>query len=217
MPRPKRQSDELYNARRRAKRLIARLEKTRESQTRRERQATDNYISSLREQVSKSYVINARRDTVTAKRDAFDKAAQAARVLDIQTKRTDMRGARQRANRVFQFEMNRASQGKDTSLGEHGKYYVQIFYRATQRIWEGLPNSQRNQAIMAALGDDSLQSAFLQVLNANRRAVSAARHLGESVRGVTDENAWFYNDPGIMTQDSGGSPPEVFSAIQMLR
>lgn len=217
MPRPRKPSDELYNARRRAKRLIQRLERNLSSQTRRERQATESYIASLREQVSKSYLPKSRSMAPTAKRDAFDKAAQAARVLDTQTKQKDLRQAENRRNRIFQFEMNRAAQGKDTSLGKSGKYYVQIFYRATQPIWEGLHPSKRNQAIMSALGESSLRRSFMRVLSENRGAVAAARHLGEPVRGLTDENAWFYNDKNVLTADSGGSPVDVMAQVNFIR
>ena len=55
MPRAKRKSDELYNERRRAKRLAARIEKQ-QFRTAREQQAAQSYVTNLRKQIERTYI-----------------------------------------------------------------------------------------------------------------------------------------------------------------
>lgn len=55
MPRAKRKSDELYNERRRAKRLVTRIEKQ-QFRTAREQQAAQSYVTNLQKQIERTYV-----------------------------------------------------------------------------------------------------------------------------------------------------------------
>jgi len=67
---------------------------------------------------------------------------------------------------------------------------------------------------MAALGTGSLQEAFIKVLYKNRKAIRAARHQGEPI-GVTDENAFFYND--MEYDESFGSPEYLDFVTEVMR
>lgn len=55
--------------------------------------------------------------------------------------------------------------------GEAGeKHLERIFYMATQSIWRDKPNEERDQAIMKALGVESLEDAYTKVLEENEEA-----------------------------------------------
>lgn len=204
MPRAKRQSDEIYNERRRAKRLAARIEKQ-QFRTNREKLAAESYISNLRNQIENTYV---------SKGIELKKAKKAAKSLSVQTRR-EVATSAQRANEIFSREIRMASIGEETSLGKRGQQYVKIFYASTQNIWEGQPLENRNKAILAAMGTDSLQEAFVNVLNKNREAIKAAKHQGEPI-GVTDENAFFYEDMSAESDDYG-SPEYLDYVTQVMR
>lgn len=203
MPRAKRKSDELYNERRRAKRLAARIEKQ-QFETAREQQAAQSYVANLRRQIERTYI---------SKGVEKDEAFKAAKSLGVQTRR-EVRTASQRANEIFTRELNLASSGNESTLGALGQQYVKIFYASTQSIWEGQPLERRNKAILAALGTDSLRDAFIEVLYKNRGAIKAAKHAGEPI-GITDENAFFYEDAD--ETDDYGSPEYLDYVTQVTR
>lgn len=203
MPRAKRKSDELYNERRRAKRLVTRIEKQ-QFRTAREQQAAQNYVTNLQKQIERTYV---------SKGVEIEEAFKAAKELSVQTRR-EVRTASQRANEIFTREMNLASSGNESTLGANGAQYVKIFYAATQSIWEGQPLERRNKAILAAMETDSLREAFTNVLWQNRAAMKAAKHAGEPI-GTTDENAFFYED--ALDVEEYGSPEYLDYVSQVTR
>ena len=203
MPRAKRKSDELYNERRRAKRLAARIEKQ-QFRTAREQQAAQSYVTNLQKQIERTYV---------SKGVEIEEAFKAAKRLSVQTRR-EVCTASQRANEIFTREMNLASSGNESTLGANGAQYVKIFYAATQSIWEGQPLERRNKAILAAMGTDSLREAFTNVLWQNRAAMKAAKHAGEPI-GTTDENAFFYED--ALDVEEYGSPEYLDYVSQVTR
>lgn len=204
MPRARRKSDDVYNERRRAKRLIARVMRQ-DFASARERKAALSYVANLERQVAATYV-ERHGARVTASQEA------AAKSLSVQTRR-ELRTESNRANDIFKREIRIASAGGDTSLGSHGQSYVKIFYAATQGIWEGLPLERRDEAIMSALETDSLRDAFMHVMSRNRDAIRAARHAAEPI-GLTTENSFFYEDIGV--QDDIGSPPELDFVTEVL-
>lgn len=203
MPRAKRKSDELYNERRRAKRLATRIEKQ-QFRTAREQQAAQSYVTNLQKQIERTYV---------SKGVEIEEAFKAAKGLSVQTRR-EVRTASQRANEIFTREMNLASSGNESTLGANGAQYVKIFYAATQSIWEGQPLERRNKAILAAMGTASLREAFTNVLWQNRAAMKAAKHAGEPI-GTTDENAFFYED--ALDVEEYGSPEYLDYVTQVTR
>lgn len=203
MPRAKRKSDELYNERRRAKRLAARIEKQ-QFRTAREQQAAQSYVTNLQKQIERTYV---------SKGVEIEEAFKAAKALSVQTRR-EVRTASQRANEIFTREINLASSDNESTLGANGAKYVKIFYTATQSIWEGQPLERRNKAILAAMGTDSLLEAFIKVLWQNRVAMKAAKHAGEPI-GTTDENAFFYED--ALDDEEYGSPEYLDYVTQVTR
>ena len=95
------------------------------------------------------------------------------------------KGNAQRANLVMQQQMSLAQRGQPSTLGEYGRAKVKIFYRATQRYWEGKgPN--RNENILKALNVKTLDEAMSIVLAGNSEALQAAMDADKS---IIDTNA----------------------------
>ena len=164
MPRKKRASDEVYNARRRAKRLIARLEREQAADsTGVQARARQSYIQSLKEQVSKSYVASRKKSDVKASREN-------SVTLNRMTKipRAD-RTARERAEAIFRQQLAQARNGGVSSITSAE---ASVFYAATRRIWSGADARDRNELIKRALGASSLAEAFQRVIAENAEAIA---------------------------------------------
>lgn len=175
--RQRRQSDEVYNVRRRAKRYVKSLEKqVKQSKSATERRVLRRYIRNLNETIAGTYRGSGR---------SIDKSVAA---LKSQIQRGKSGTAR--ANYVFQQQIGLAGRGRKSALGKYGAQKVKIFYTATQRIWQGAPASQRNKLIMAELGASSLGEAFDMVMKRNKTALDMAKGLYEPI-GDTAENIAF--------------------------
>ena len=175
--RQRRQSDEVYNVRRRAKRYVKSLEKqVKQSKSATERRVLRRYIRNLNEVIAGTYRGSGR---------SIDKSVAA---LKSQVPRGKTGTAR--ANYVFQQQIGLAGRGRKSALGKYGAQKVKIFYTATQRIWQGAPASQRNKLIMAELGARSLGEAFDMVMKRNKTALDMAKGLYEPI-GDTAENIAF--------------------------
>ena len=175
--RQRRQSDEVYNARRRAKRYVKSLEKqVNQSKSATERRVLRRYIRNLNETIAGTYRGSGR---------SIDKSVAA---LKSQTQKG--KTGTVRANYVFQQQIGLAGSGRKSALGKYGAQKVKIFYTATQRIWQGAPASQRNKLIMAELGANSLGEAFDMVMKRNKTALDMAKGLYEPI-GDTAENIAF--------------------------
>ena len=202
--RAKTQSDEAYNARRRAKRAAARIERELARQkeqgkvSAKREASTRSYIANLREQIAQTY--STKRGVITPEQE------RAIRALDVQTREKGTETAAQRQNVIFERQINLATAEMPSTIAKDvqaSKAAVKIFYKATQDIWSGLPSEERNKAIMAALGVSTLREAFMVVMRDNaqafRAALSAMRPL------MSTDEAGFMDEPGIA--DDIGSPP----------
>ena len=207
MARAKRTSDEVYNARRRAKRLLARLEREDASgMSTSQRRARADYIASVREQIAQSY-----QGTRTAHRvsEAQTRTKRAAERLDRMT--TAPREAKSRAarsNLIFQRQINLARSGAPSTLGEGGKEAVSVFYAATRRFWRGKDPKERNRLIMEGLGATSLSEAYDRVIGANGKALDSlvsARARTSLVEGLTAENEAFYDEVDFDAELAGSA------------
>lgn len=208
MARAKRASDEVYNARRRAKRLLARMEREDVSgMSVVERRARADYMESVRAQIEQSY-----QGTRKAREVESDKErVQGARKkLDRMTRTTrKVKSSKERSDVLFQRQVNLARIGAPSLFGEHGEAAVSVFYASTRQIWRGRDFKDRNKLIMEALGVDNLQDAFDKVLIKNMRAVNeyiAQSARSSTVEGFTDENEDFYKEVELDSELSG-SPP----------
>ena len=207
MARAKRKSDEVYNARRRAKRLLARLEREDVSgmgaSQMRERA---DYIASVREQIAQSYQGTRQVHRVT---EAQTRAKMAAERLDRMTtapRKTKSRAAR--SNLIFQRQLNLARSGAPSTLGDSGKEAVSVFYAATRRFWRGRDPRERNRLIMEGLGVTSLSEAYDRVIGANGKALDALVSAGARtslVEGLTSENEAFYGEVDFDAELTGST------------
>lgn len=204
MARAKRTSDEVYNARRRAKRLLARLEREDVSgMGASQKRARADYIESVREQIARSY------QGTRQVPEAQTRAKGAAERLDRMT--TAPRKAKTRAarsNLIFQRQINLARSGAPSTLGGNGKEAVSVFYAATRRFWRGKDPKERNRLIMEGLGVTSLSEAYDRVIGANGKALDSMTTAGAQtslVEGLTSENEAFYGEVDFDAELTGSA------------
>lgn len=196
MARAKRASDEIYNARRRAKRLLARMEREDVSgMSTVQKRARADYMESVRAQITQSY--QGTRDVREVRR-AQKRAKSVGERLDRMTSAPrKVKSSRERSDMLFQRQINLARIGAPSTLGDHGKEAVDVFYAATRRYWRGKDPKERNRLIMRGLGASSLSEAFEKVISANERAINLAIDSvvnTSTVEGFTDENEAFYSE-----------------------
>lgn len=179
-PRPKTEADELYNARRRLKRQMAKLEKELAGATSSTgKRAVRQYLNEMGSALQKSYGLG-----TAAQR------SQAIKLLgQYRTGKIGMRAV-QSSNYVFAQQLSLATAGKKTVLGANGEAKARIFYRATQRFWEGAPLGSRNENIMRALGTDSLAEAYERVMFEQADALEALENAGGSVEDTAESRAF---------------------------
>lgn len=206
MARAKRKSDEVYNARRRAARALAKLERQAaqgEFKTEGQKRAAFSLAQQLENAISKSY---ANRSTRKYSKDISTTVSNLRSTANvIQSDRTQ--GATYRQNKIFERNLNNATM-KD-GFSSISKAEAKVFYRLTQNIWQGKPPEMRNDLIRAHYGMESLEEAFNAVMGTEQaqNALAQANANGKPI-GVTDENEAFYND----TTDTGedfGSPDYI--------
>lgn len=207
MARAKRTSDEVYNARRRAKRLLARLEREDVGgMGASQKRARADYIASVREQIAQSYQGTRQARQVP---EAQTRAKGAAERLNRMT--TAPRKAKSRAERsnlIFQRQINLARSGAPSTLGESGREAVSVFYAATRRLWRGKAPRERNRLIMEGLGVTSLSEAYDRVIGANGKALDSLVSSGAQaslVEGLTSENEAFYGEVDFDAELAGSA------------
>lgn len=188
------EAEQRAKIRRTAKRRIARLEKEiAKTGSDKERYFYQQQIGTLREQISMTYERNPYTHKATGySRDELRMAAQNLKRTNV----TSLLGTsnQQRRNFITQQELNRAEsyQFIGPVQGEFTSEEVQIFYRATQEAWEGLPSSaDRNRAILEYYGETDLRSFVNKVLDMNERARNIAHE------GVPER----YADEGELAAD----------------
>lgn len=203
MARQRRKSDETYNVRRRAKRYVASLEREiAKTQSAAGRRALRKYARNITRQMKRTY------------RGSGYNVAKATQVLvELIARKTGMTG-QSRANYVFRQQLAIASRGGKSSIGGGymGQAKTKIFYRATQRFWEGAPAKDRNKLIMAALGTDSLAEAFDMVMARQKLAVKAAQGNLEPIED-TEENVLFAE--GLVSEPTGS--PDYLDFVKVMR
>lgn len=165
-------ADEMYNARRRVRRVINNLRNNLDSFNDVGRRSVERYIASAERLVERSLARNRPKNLTEKERKRYDEriARELAQVGQVKTTTRQTR-----ANKITQNEMNLASMGdKDTSLGGEGLAKVKIFYKATEDLWLGVPLHKRNEVIMEKLGVSSLKAALEIVLAGQEEALAAA-------------------------------------------
>lgn len=162
-PETRAKSREMDKLRKRTKRAIARLEKfAEETSDMRQRHAAKQQLTQLQAQLAQSYA-GRRSKTYSEQAKAAGRAMAGAKI------RT-MREMKSAGAYDFREEMNKASKGKVSMLGQRGQLKVKMFYRATQNLWsdsagKGLRNEERTQAILDGLGVKTIEEAYVKVMN----------------------------------------------------
>lgn len=176
-PEKRARSREMDKIRKQTRRAIERLEKfSEETKDMRKRHAAKQQLTQLQAKLDQTYAGK-------RSRTYSQKALSTAQKLKT-TKHQTLKELRT-SSYDFKSELNKASRGGVSLLGEKGQLKVQMFYRATQNAWQGMPNNEREQAIKDALGVDSLEQAYNKVMNTpEMREV-----LRDLTRDVKDTNA----------------------------
>lgn len=209
MARAKRTSDEVYNARRRAKRLLARLEREDASDmSTSQRRARADYIASVREQIAQSYQGTRQVHRVPEAQTRTKGAAERLDRMTTAPRKAKSRDAR--ANLIFQRQINLARTGAPSTLGDSGEQSVSVFYAATRRFWRGKDPKARNELIMEGLGVTLLSEAYDRVVGANREVIDSMVSSGERektsrVDGLTSENEAFYGEVDFDAELAGSA------------
>lgn len=209
-------SQEIYNARRRAKRLANRIEKSLDGLSPSARAASESYLRELNSQIAATYVD--KRGTKSQRQQSMNAAqAQAERLEKMtgQVRSQERAGGRTqkaqrtaRANKLFEQQLNAANLGQPSMFGANAGNQVDIFYAATKSIWQGKDPTKRNEYIMKALGTDSLAEAYQKVIRENRLALNVARRRAgrtSDIEGTTSDNTDFYDDVDLDPEQMGSA------------
>lgn len=206
MPRAKRASDEIYNERRRARRLAARLERD-QSGTAMERIARKSYAESIRELAEKTKIGRPSKSVKSARARSVAEA-----VKSLQAATSKYRGAAQvdavtRSNDFFARQMRiAATKGKKSAIYGLNREEVNIFYTATKDIWRTTAPNKRLEAVLSAnIIDDgmggkrkpeSLEEAFRYVMSRNVEALNEAQRWREEMGLETDTDKGMRDESG---------------------
>ena len=150
-------SREVDKIRKRTKRGIARLEKQiAESTNYLEKRAARQQLQELQGNLAQLSARGRNKTYTERSREALS-ALQGAKV----------RSLREIKQQPIDFanEFRKAKAGKISALGAKGREKTQLFYRVTQKLWEGKPLAERNNAILEGLGVSSMQAAYAKVLS----------------------------------------------------
>lgn len=229
--------DSVYNARRRAKRLVQKLQReiNNERLSANAKSAMRSYIDSLNEKIANSYAPKNYRKWSKVERQIFKHKTVAA--LDNATMNTGGRGKSAsiaRQNKVFEKQLNLARIGKPSTLGvgnvasftgdsykqqskslEYTRKQVEIFYQATRRIWRGGEISHRNEIIVKGLADKgvtTLEEAFNYVMGKNRdvlKRIHQQVNEGVTHKIINTEEQASFNQELEYDSEQQGSPIDV--------
>ncbi len=189
-------AEQAGKVRRTAKRRIARLEKEiNRSDSDSERLFYRQQINVLRDQISKTYQRNPQTNLATG----FDKDSIRIAVQNLRrTNTSSLIGTSNiaRSNFLTAQELNRAEYHDfiGPTQSQFTREEVSIFYRATQRAWEGLPSTaDRNKAILEYYGETDLNRFVREVLDKNITAVELSERYQSSLyrtpEDITDAEA----------------------------
>ena len=210
MARAKRQSDEVYNARRRAKRLLARVERD----FGRGKIAKSQYVALRQEltpQIEKSY--QPKTESVFERGKRME-AVQHLR-YQVGMMREQMGKAGSVRELVSQQSFMRAANGEKNiwdrsikSAGMSGRNTAAIVYFSTIQLWQGKPYRERNQIIMRALGTKTWDETVQYILSRNQKYIEEV---------LKNENSPYDTLTDMLDEtddvpEQGGSPIELMYA-----
>ena len=158
-------TDEIYNARRRAKRALARLDRDIESGKVRRTRQVKAYRREIMRQIQESY---------QGARPSEEKVAEAKAAAANLDRYTVMARSTvvDRRNAIFRANMKVGSSG----AGIIPKVNVQLFWNATKHAWAGR-GRDRYTSLMRYYGTDDLQAIYESVMRQNKEALRRAKCL----------------------------------------
>lgn len=198
-PRAKTKSDEIYNARRRAKRALEKAKQRVGAET----AAGQRYIASLQAAINASYA-----ETKGAKRGQYKfEPTQLEKTLttiaSVATQPEQKKRA-QRKNEIFKRDLRLSA--KEAEGAKYSKAEVKIFYTATRGFWEGKPPKERNRAILEELGVRTLEEAW-QIIFENEDVQEALKRAQQAQTEATSDKEMA--DGQEEPPDEAGSPPYI--------
>lgn len=204
-PKKRAASREMDRIRKQTRRAIERYGKIAEStENMRERHAALQRMTALQSQLAQTYAGK-------ISKTYSEQARKAARSL--RAEKTETLKELRETGYSFRKELSRAASGKISALGARGQLKAKAFYRATQNIWQGLPNSEREQAIKDALGVDSLEAAYNKVMNTPEMR-AALRGAAENVVDTESVSAAYMQAERTPKGDAGS--PDALLAVQVI-
>lgn len=207
MARAKRLSDEVYNARRRAKRALERMlrDLARNNVPAEKIAETNAYIKQTQEFISKSYGVSKKADASQVRRLTETSIA----IQETSKYKIEERFSNYRNDEIMKREINQASVG---GVSKFSKEETKIFYAATQKIWQGKSIEQRNRLIKEHFGVDTLEEAWNEVfaLPEVQKALKQAKQSQSQAMSSEDETI----SNGFSDEiDAKGSPTYIKELI----
>lgn len=208
------------NARKRIKRAIKRIEKQRALvKNRSQAKAFTQQINELRKQQKATY----------APRGGFKTEKQKQRLQDaiskvekINARSKTLKSATQVRNFAFREQMRWASSANLAPMSTLEPEKVKAFFRVTEKIWESVPYSQREKAILKYFDTNSLQEAFEKALSDPKvkriveRQIELARIDAIPTEYRSEEEEAFYTSESVSdSTDKQGSPDWVMELPQI--
>lgn len=181
--RPKRPSDELYNARRRLRRQAEKLEREARSKSGQERQLAEGYARYLRQQAEQEK---------GKKLTAQQREQELERLGKLRATTRDVAYGRfrvSRRNAIFMQQLNAAgTEGADSSISERKK---SVFWAATKGLWPKGSNVPRNE----------------------RYELIAQHFYGDNTTDAREFREWLEREKGIKATDAFGDLQFVYEYI----
>lgn len=183
------------------KRAILRMNKLLENQALKpnEKMTIQATIKELQKYIGETYIPREQRIMTAQLQKTINAAAAKVEALNEATKLGfGKNGAK---NMFTQNQLNMATKKFDNALDKaanpsmYSSGDVKIFYKATQKIWEGQPGN-RNKLIMKYFDTNDLNEAFEKVMSSNKaryaRAIESYATDHNSLEGLTPEQREYY-------------------------
>lgn len=199
-PRAKTFADTVYNARKRAKRAVARLEKNLIEGKIAEKDigTTKNFIESLKKGIKDSYAKRTKQglkygENIESLKEVLTEASQLTKQPISSYERREglyqeviSPAEKKRIDAIWKRNINQATMKNGVSpLNEEE---VRMFFRVTQRFWnvKGVSKNNRLEAIVEGLGVRTIQEAY-EIVVGNKDVQDALRKIKSLDDGSLDE------------------------------
>lgn len=214
MARAKKQSDEVYNARRRAKRLLARVERDFDKG----KIPKSQYIALKQEltpQIEKSY--QPKTESVFERGKRMEVVQHMRYQVGMMREQMGKTGSVREL--VSQQSFMRAANGEKNlwdrsikSAGMSGRNLAAIVYFSTIQLWQGKPYRERNQIIMRALGTKTWDETVQYILSHNQKYIERVLKNENAPRDTLMDMLDETDD----VPEQGGSPIELMYATAVV-